>query len=268
MTAFQKAVKYAAATLAVLLIVAIFGGIVSAVGGLLGRSPATGETTVYAVSDTVRSLNVHIRAAEFSLVTGQTFSVESNLKHLKVTEQDGVLQITETEKAIQNYTDAKLVLTVPADTVFERADLTTGAGKVTVDTLSADTLRLDFGAGAVRIGALFATSCAELDGGAGELTVSDGALHNLTGDMGVGRVDIRAALSGNCRLDLGVGESNLTVLGARRAYSLDMDKGVGRLTVDGVEVSAVKEETGGENRLTVDGGIGAVYVNFEEADTP
>lgn len=245
MTAFQKAVKYAAVALAVLLIVAIFGGIVSAVGGLFGRSPATGETTVYAVSDTVRSLNVHIRAADFSLVTGQTFSVESNLKHLKVTEQDGVLQITETENAVQNHTDAKLVLTVPADT-----------------------LHLDFGAGEVRIGTLFAASRAELDGGAGKLTVSDGALHNLTGDMGVGRVDIRAALSGNCRLDLGVGESNLTVLGARRAYSLDMDKGVGRLTVDGVEVSAVKEETGGENRLIVDGGIGAVYVNFEKADTP
>ncbi len=94
MTAAQKAIKYLAAAFAVFLIVGIFVGIFSAVGYLLGvfeEDGVTEDITVYTVSSDVTALEIEISAANLSIITGDRFSVESNLKYLTVEEKNGTL---------------------------------------------------------------------------------------------------------------------------------------------------------------------------------
>lgn len=266
MTTFQKVLKYLAMAFAIFLAVSIIGGILSAVGllgGFFGGDAVAEDMKTYAISADITDLVVEINAADFTVAQGESFCVESNLKHLTVSEENGVLTIRETNKFSRTYTGAVLTLYIPQDAVFEKATVKTGAGRLTVDRLAAGTMALELGAGEVNIGTLVATSEVDIEGGAGKVTLSDGALHNLDLDMGVGQLNLTAALTGKSDLDLGVGESNITVIGNKDDYALDIEKGLGSVTIDGTSVSDVKVQGNGNNSIEISGGIGAINLKYQ-----
>ncbi len=269
MTELQKIVKYLATGLAAVLAAGIIGGIISMagwLGELTGDNAAAGDLKTYPVSSAVSSLTVSISAADITIRQGDSFSVESNLKHLEVAENMGTLSIRETKKLFQNYNRAVLIITLPVDTVFEKAELVTGAGKLTADVLSAQNLSCDFGAGEIKIGALSASQAAQLQGGAGKITISGGSLHGLDFDMGVGQLNFTSALTGESTLRLGIGESNLTLLGSKEDYTLNMEKGLGDIRVDGSAMASTSGLGTGENKVTISGGIGSVFVSFAQPE--
>ena len=267
MTTAQKVIKYLAMAFAIFLTVSIIGGLLSMFGlfgGFFGGDAVTEDIKTYSVSSDIQSLEVKINAADFTIKQGESFTVESNLKHLTVEDKNGVLTIKETKKYSKTYTGAVLTLYVPAGTVFDRADITTGAGRFTVDQLSAGTMKFELGAGEVTIDTLIATTAIDIDGGAGRITISGGALHNLDLDMGVGQLNLTSALIGDSDFDLGIGESNITVIGNKDNYKLDIEKGIGNITIDGTSVSNIKEYGNGNNIIEVSGGIGAINLRFQE----
>ena len=112
---------------AIFLTVSIIGGILSMFGlfgGFFGGDAVTEDIKTYSVSSEIQSLEVKINAADFTIKQGESFSVESNLKHLTVEDKNGVLTIKETKKFAHSYTGAVLTLYIPADTVFEKANIT------------------------------------------------------------------------------------------------------------------------------------------------
>lgn len=269
MTTFQKAVKYLAMAFAIFLTVSIIGGILSMFGlfgGFFGGDAVTDDIKTYTVSSDIKSLEVKINAADFTIKQGDSFSVESNLKYLTVEDKNGVLTIRDTKKFIRTYTGAVLTLYIPADTVFDKANITTGAGRLTVDNLSADTMNFELGAGEVAIDTLVAASDIDINGGAGKITISGGALHNLDLDMGAGQLNLTSALTGESDFDLGVGESNITVIGNKNDYKLDIERGLGNITVDGTSVSNIKGQGNGNNDIEISGGIGAINLKFGKSD--
>lgn len=266
MTPVQKIVKYIAIALAVALIAAILGGILSVVGviGLFGESNAVAkEVTTYPVSEKVTDLHIQISAADFTVEEGEGFSVESNLKDLTVSEKNGVLTIREKNTFFKNYNGAVLKLTVPENFVFSSVELETGAGRVQIDTLSAQKLQLELGAGEVKIGQLNATGSAELEGGAGKITISGGTLRNLQLEMGVGQLNLTSALLGSSELNLGVGESNLQLIGTQDDYTILVEKGIGSASVAGAQIEDESRCGSGENRVEITGGVGAIHVDFK-----
>ena len=268
MTNFQKTVKYIAMVFAIFLTVCIIGGILSMFGlfgGFFGSDAVTEDIKTYSVSSEIQSLEVKINAADFTIKQGESFSVESNLKHLTVEDKNGVLTIKETKKFGSTYTGAVLTLYVPVDTVFEKADITTGAGRFTVDSLSAATIGFELGAGDVTISKLIAEKSADIQGGAGRITISDGAIKNLDFEMGMGQMNLTAALTGDCSLDSGVGEMNVTLLGNKDDYKLDLEKGIGSISVDGDNISNDREIGNGINEVEIHGGVGAINVKFKES---
>lgn len=109
------------------------------------KAVVLGKPQMYEVTSDIHSLDVQINAADFIIVHGDKFSVESNLKNLTVSERDGVLTIEEKAKVGTNYTNAMLKLCEPGDTVFEEVKISTGAAKLTADSLSANFLTLKLG---------------------------------------------------------------------------------------------------------------------------
>lgn len=269
MTTLQKVIKYLAMAFAVFLTVSIIGGALSMLGlfgGFFGGEAVTEDMKTYAVSSDIQSLEVKLNAADFTVKQGKHFSVESNLKYLTVADKNGVLTIKETKKFGSTYSGAVLTLYIPADTAFEKANITTGAGRMTAEHLSAGTLDLELGAGEVKIDTLIATTAIDIEGGAGKITISGGALHNLDLEMGVGQLNLTTALTGESDFDLGVGESNITVIGSKDDYKLGIEKGIGNITVDGASVSNIKGQGSGNNRIEISGGIGAINLQFKESD--
>lgn len=221
-----------------------------------------GEPNMYEVTSDIHSLDIQINAADFTIVHGDKFSAESNLKNLSVSEKNGVLTIEEKVKVATNYTDAMLKLYVPSDVVFEDVKITTGAAKLTADSLSADSLTLKLGAGKVMFDSLNAYSGIDMEGGAGEITVASGTLNNLNLRLGVGKFNLTATLLGDSDLQFGVGESNLTLIGSPDDYKLDITKGIGSIHVDGYTGSNF---SGGnaQNHVNIQGGIGAANIVFQ-----
>lgn len=270
MTALQKIIKQLALFFAVVLIVLIVGGIVRVLG-VFFESPeqdsVTKESTTYTVSDAVTSLDILINAANLTIRDADTFSVESNLKHLTVKEENGVLIIEEDRKTVwgMTYGNASLIIGIPKDTEFQKVAVVTGAGKLSVGTLRAQTLQLELGAGEADIQSLTATTSADIDGGAGKLAVHNGSLTNLDLDMGVGQLTLTSSLLGDCELDMGIGKSNVTLLGDKAQYAVSVEKGLGNLTVDGKNVSDFGSFGNGTNKVEIDGGVGAIQVQFSES---
>lgn len=267
MSAFQKTVKYLAMAVAAFLAVSILGGILGAaglIGGLFTEPSIAGETLEYTVNTPIQSLDVQINAADFVIREADTFSVESNLKDLSISEENGVLVIKEKQKWAAVYTDTYLTLSIPADTVFEKVRIVTGAAKLTADCLQADTLKLQLGAGDVHITKLYASSKADIEGGAGKITIADGSLKNLELEMGVGELNLTAALLGNSDLAFGVGESNLALLGSRENYAVEMEKGIGSIAIDGKMVTDFGCCGNGANRVEIESGIGTIHVQFRD----
>lgn len=266
MTTLQRIIKYLAIAFAIFLALSILGailGVAGLFGGIFSGEAVLEEAKTYSVDSDIRDLDIEINAADLLIKEGDAFRVESNLKHLKVEEKDGLLSIRETKKYGGTYNGAQLTVYVPAGTVFDKVSLTTGAGRLTAAVLAAHTLDFELGAGDVSIGALIATGSADIEGGAGRITVSDGAIEDLDLEMGVGQLNLTARLSGECQLDLGVGESNITLIGSKDDYKLDLEKGIGSITVDG-KSPAEYGSGNGANEVEINGGVGAIRVQFLE----
>ena len=248
MTSWQKAIKYLAIAFALFLIVSIFGGIFGALGfvnDVFDSKDAVGELQTYAVSSDIHELKLEISAAKLRIATGDRLSVESNNPYLEVREQNGRLTVTETDRRYTNPSgEIQVNLYLPADFIFKKVDVQTGAGQVRVERLAAEVLSLELGAGQVQIESLNASREAKIVGGAGQVTVENGALQNL-------------------RLDMGVGAANLTLVGKADDYRIELDRGLGEATLDGERLSESTVRGNGANKIDIDGGVGAIRIAFE-----
>lgn len=232
--------------------------------GCASQPAVLGNTKTYDITTDIHSLDVEINAANFVIVQGEKFSVESNLKNLSVLEEDGVLKIVEKTKFARSYNGASLKLCIPEDMVFENASIKTGAGRLTAESFSAKTLELKTGAGRVEFERLETAENVNIKGGAGEISIKDGVLHNLSLDLGVGELNMTAKLLGESELKFGVGESDVTLLGNREDYSFDIRNGVGKINIDGVTASGFVGSGIGENSVKIKGGVGSTNIGFQE----
>ncbi len=222
------------------------------------------DLQTYKITSDIYSLDIQINAADFKIEHGDKFLVESNLKYLSVSEKEGVLTITDEAKSNSNYLNAALTLYLPNSIVFDKVNITTGAGKMTVVDLYTSSLKLNLGAGDVRFESLYVSSSADIKGGAGQITIACGTINNLTLNMGVGELNFSGSLRGNSNLKFGVGESNLTLIGSKDDYKIDVKKGIGSISVDGKNVSDFESNGNGQNHIYIEGGVGAVRIVFQE----
>ena len=269
MTTFQKVIKYLAIAFAIVLIISILTGIINAFAmaiGIFDNDTVSEDVSTYPISNNITSLEVDINAADFTIISGDSFYVKSNLNKLTVEEKNGTLTITENNSFNLGitYTDASLVLCVPKDFVFNHANIKTGAAKLTVEALYADKLDLELGAGEVIINELKALSKAHIEGGAGALSIKSGVLYDLDLDMGVGELNLTASILGESELNYGVGEANLVLIGSKEDFCIEFNKGIGSATIDGETMSDGTVYGNGKNQIYINGGIGAINVSFKD----
>lgn len=267
MTTLQRIIKYCAMAFAIFLTVSIFSGIVGAMGAIAYSTSkdVTGPMQTYSVSSQVENLDMEIGAASMKIVTGDRFQVESNHKYLTVEEKNGTLKISEEKVAINTSGDSvSVVLTIPEGFVFDSASITTGAGKLELDALTADNLAMELGAGKTDIGFLQAQKRSSISTGAGKLTIRDCQLHNLDMELGVGKQELTGTLTGKCDIEFGIGNADLTLLGSAEDYRIRLENGLGNATLDGQTMEDNCIYGNGENRIEIEGGIGSIDIRFRD----
>lgn len=273
MTSIQKVIKYLAIAFAVVLIVAIFSGIIGIIAAISGiaswsndRATATVQTdTVYSgtISSDIHHLDMQIGAANVVIETGEFLSVETDNPYITVTEQDEKLLIRE-KSHIANLDSSTVTVCIPEDLVFDEVDITTGAGLINLETLTCRELDMELGAGKVEMDNLNVTGDADIDGGAGQIIIHSGNLNNLSFDMGVGEGDVVTVLTGQCDISAGIGALYLTIPGKLEDYTIHTEQGIGRIEVDNMAMKGHGTIGSGANRLEIEGGIGNITVDFED----
>ena len=271
MTVLQKIIKYCAITLAICIIVSIIGGIVTALGAtaslfkLGGKDSGAdaGEMKTYEVSANVENLKIDLDVASLEIVSGEKLSVQSNLKNFEVTEDDGTLRLKEDNPLFAiHLKNTSVVLTVPEGYEFKEADISTGAGQISVDALCAEELKLEFGAGKADIKKLCASDRARIESGAGKVSITDGKLNDASIDMGTGKFDFTGELLGDSKIDFGVGSSVIDLKGSADEYKIKLDHGIGNTVIDGKNVDGDGTYGDGDNFIDIDGGVGSITINF------
>lgn len=261
-----KFIKKLADILAIVLIVMIFGGILSATGVISSIvSPTENDSPAEILAldpDSLYELDIEVASANIILVRSDTLYIETNDDNFKVKNKNGKISIEEKGNLFSFKADRKVTIFLPENFYFQKINLETGASNIEGDFLKAEYLELDIGAGLISLEKLEATKKAEIDCGAGEFTVKSGSLANLDFSLGVGKADITTELKSNADIESGVGELKLTLSDSKENYCFDIETGLGSIIFDG---SSVKGETiigNGENKIKLEGGVGSVNVGF------
>lgn len=245
------------------IIIGIIAVSVLGLAACANRTSAVGELKSQKVTSDIHSLDIRINAADFTIQQGKEFSVESNLKNITISENNGVLTIIEKSHNSVNYNGAMLKLCIPDGTVFETANIETGAAKLTADSISANSIKLKLGAGKADLGNINAYKDIDIKGGAGEINVNGGTLNNLSLDLGAGTLYMTTALIGNNDLKFGIGDSRLTLVGNQSDYKFDIKNSIGTININNNSVS-VGSIGNGNNNIKINGGIGTINISFQE----
>lgn len=269
MTPLQKIIKYCAITLAVALIVAIFRSIFSAVTGLNwlfgNKKTVLEDPTTQTLTGQISQLQIQVRAVKLEIRTGSEFAVQTNLENISVDQNDDRVEIREKGgRFFGPVSQAELTVILPEQTVLETASISTDAGAMIIKDLHIQRLDLELGAGDAHLERLCVTEEANISGGAGKITISGGSLANLEMEMGMGALKLKSTLTGRCRLDCGMGDTDLVLLGSREDYTLQLEKGIGSIFVDGKVYKKDATIGIGQNRIDIDAGVGNIQVTFEK----
>ncbi|MDI9470496.1 MAG: DUF4097 family beta strand repeat-containing protein [Bacillota bacterium] len=269
MKVWHNIVKYSAIALAIILIVGVTSGIMRVISFFVPvfASHTTAEYKVYEVQNSISVLEIEVLGVDLEVRTAddQEFRVESNYKHLSVTEEGDKLLIRDRNQLhLTRYGVAVIRLYIPEDRLLEKVDIHSGAGSMSIENLMAKTIHMQLGAGKVKIQKMFAADETVIEAGAGSLTIKDSSFHNLDLNMGVGKLEFTGTLYGRNDLQLGIGSSQFDLQGSLADYSFELEKGLGDILINSERISSDTRLGQGDREIRIEGGMGQVRVDFFE----
>ena len=235
MTTLQKVIKYLAIGFAIFLCLIIINAIISGVqivtdGFDFINNKKDEHTEVENYSNYIKNngdvtyLDVDVNASNLIIKTGDELAVKIEDKNIKISNENSKLKIIDKSKKIVNNKVKDLVVTIPEDMFFEKVNISTGAGKVSISGINTDSLEMELGAGKVEIGNIYSDN-AKIETGAGNVEIKNSSLNDLDLELGVGEINISAYITGNSSIESGIGSLNLNLLDSSSMYKFDLEKG-------------------------------------------
>lgn len=247
--------------------------------GVKEKKPGSGEERY---TGTIENLVVEAGACEIEIVEGGTDAVTLSWQGIPSEDISGTLE-NGTLKIKSSYSknwnlgflikfttkkreDAKIVLTIPKDKVFQSVVLEFGAAEVEAERILAEELKISVGAGEMEADYLWAGKSAKISVGAGSLSADAVSLTNADLNCGVGEMDLAGEIFGDSTVDCGVGEVELTLTTEEASYRGRLDCGLGSLKFGTISVNGSGKKDYGassaENRMDIKCGVGEVDVHF------
>ena len=273
MTTAQIVIKYLALAFAAFLIVSIISGILSALYALSGVLGLQKEDEIIKdemskinfENSEVATLDIDVAFTNLIIKKGDLLLAETNNKNINCIQNNQNLQIKENQHSLFSKNDTgDLVIYIPEDLEFKKVKINSGAGKIQIENINAEKLYLELGAGETIIEKLNVTDDCKIESGAGKVSILSGNINELNLDMGVGKFEVTSALTGNSKINAGIGNLELNIQGNKENYTIKANKGIGSIKIDGKEVSNDITYGNGENNIKIDGGIGEIKIDFKE----
>lgn len=277
MKIFRIIIKIFALCLAGVIIVGIFATVVGGVSwlGQLASGDMPSDSSVEMIwagdnTDAAKITKLEIKVGATSTKLVQTddlnFSIETNNKYISTRQIGNTLYIEEESHFVfSGWFDAGTTfIYVPKAVKLRDVKISAGAGSFEADKLTAEVLEFNLGAGKTKVGELIVTENARIEGGAGLMEIDGGKIQSLHLELGAGKASVKAELSGNSKVESGVGKLDLILMGGKDRYKFKVDKGIGSVTIGGVGQSDDAVYGKGNNLIELESGVGAVEVDFME----
>ncbi len=279
MNSAQRIIKYLAIAFAVFLAANIIFGIVTAAVSILfvfdGATLDSDleETKVGSnfskIYQDITSIDLEVGVSKLYIKQGNEFKVEANnvASSFKVQNDNGTLIIKEKNK--NNIFNMKketstIYIYIPKDTILNKAKISTGVGKSSIEYLNVKNLDLEIGVGDLSISNVTSSDTTDIDGGVGKVNINSCSFNNLDLDCGVGNFEIYSDITGNSKIDCGVGNFYLEVDRNIENYTIVAEVDLGSVKINGNKVNSEYKYGNGKNYLKIDGGIGNVDVKFSD----
>lgn len=264
MSSLHKTIKYIAIAFAAVIIFGIIQMVYS-LGNSFSEFNSVKEKETGSVEDVydgkikdISNIEIDIDYAELVVKKGKDLKVETNSSKLKIKEMRDTLSIRESSGIRKKRYD--LVLYLP-EKIFDEVEIKNAAGTIEIEYLDCKDLELEIDAGTLKVYELNVKREANISSGAGKTVVKNANVYNLDLDLGAGKVEYNGAISGNSKIDAGVGSLILDLEGNKEEYTFKVDTGIGSIKIDDEKVNDGTIGTG-TNRIDIDGGVGSIDINF------
>ncbi len=270
----QKVIKYIAMAFAIFLIVNIIGGIITAfaciagVTGIVSINSNTENMVDFSESYTqVEQIQIECKLSNLNIKQGTEFKIEATTieDKFECENKDGILKIREKELRffLNTVSDSNITVYIPENIKLTNVKIETGAGKVTIEKLCTDKLKLDLGAGSVKICDINVEKETKINGGVGKVTIENSILNNLELDCGVGEFEMTAKLIGDTDIDCGVGRLEVNLIGNEDDYKISARKGLGSFKINSKEIQNDTKYGNGQNNIKIDAGVGSTVIKYK-----
>lgn len=272
----QRIIKYFAILLAILIIISIVSALLFGLNifsGILGLTKenisnkenseilTSVETEKYFENRQINNMKIELYYANLIIEVGNNFHVQTNTNNIEYKQSNNQLVVREKNANLFNSNNQRTItITIPVDTVLDTVSIEAGAGEIQIEKMATKNLDLEIGAGTVNITDLQVTQKAKIEGGAGRLEMLSGEIANLDLEMGIGDLILATSLSGNNKIEAGIGKLELTLTDGLDNYVIRANKGIGSIKIDGNEINNNVEYGNGKTHLKINGGMGSIEV--------
>ncbi len=260
MTQFEKAIKTIAIVIAVFVVIVIIGGIVTVVIAITSifSSDKAGqmfrEGAQKAVESTVSLVNVD-----------EDFDT-SKVEDLEVMNSIGTVTICHTDTETihvsgTNLNEASVIEMRGGKLYVESAAVNVELFGVKLgEKISEEDIGIK-----IEIPRDFEFESVYLDNTMGCLSMDEVTAETLRIENGMGTLECKNITVVDARVGAGVGNVSLEFTGSMNDYDMNLDPGIGSITADGVRQSNINHTNrDAVNTIKVDGGAGKIIIDFQE----
>ncbi|MBQ8502779.1 MAG: DUF4097 family beta strand repeat protein [Clostridia bacterium] len=271
MTSFQRRIRDLANLFAIILIVGIFTGVAGLLfvitGGMSIKNHVVEQQQNIEFSEVyegIEEFEIDLASAELIIASGDELRVETNDSSISIKQKKNKLKIEENGKFLSVFDDTSVILYLPSDAVYEKFNLQSGAGSVSIDKLTSKKMNIEVGAGEATAQYLQAITSADIEVGTGEIYITDGDFNNLKFEVGVGEGYLKGDLTGKNEIEVGIGELVFTANSPISEYTVEAETGIGSFTIGSEIITDNCTIGNGANIIEVNGGIGSIKVDFAQ----
>lgn len=276
MSSGQQIIKVLAMIFGIFIIVNVVGGIIFGIS-LFAEFAMIGEKETNRIStkefsqvyqNNVNTIKVETAISKLTIQKGTELKVEgSNLPSRFTAKVSGTTLTVKEEGNKQWFNEnvtSEIIITIPEEKTLTKLEIDSGVGTNTIQDFTVETLDLECGVGTMQINNVTVLSKTKINGGAGRTVVENSKFKNLDLDSGVGEMVISADLTGNSKIDSGVGRLSLNLLRSEEDYTIKTQTGLGRMTLNGKKCTDNGVYGSGNEEIKIDGGIGVIEVTTLE----
>lgn len=260
MTQFEKAIKTIAIVIAVFVVIVIIGGIVTVVVAITSifSSDKAGQifrdSAQTAVESTVSLVNVD-----------EDFDA-SEVDDLEVMNSIGTVTICHTDTQTIHVSGINLNESSAIELRGSKLYVESAAVNVELfgvklgEKISEEDIGIK-----IEIPRDFEFDSVYLDNAVGSLSMDEVTAESLRIENGMGKLECRSITAENVKVCAGVGNVSLEFTGSMNDYDMNLDPGVGSIVTDGVRQKNINHTNrDADNTIKVEGGAGKITIDFQE----